>query len=141
MSNLSTSDRVKYLRLLYRTCGYHALLPRTLSVLVSYDRTSDALYRGGFGDVWKGEYRGRDVAVKVIRTYSNGDSQKITHVCFRSYPIPAYCVLILLYIGVLQGGSDMEVPSTPKYPTTNRGSDARDSACNGIELDVTWEHQ
>jgi len=42
-----------------------------------YDRTSDALYRGGFADVWKGAYCGRDVAVKVLRTYSTSDLQKI----------------------------------------------------------------
>jgi hypothetical protein len=27
--------------------------------------------------VWKGEYSGRDVAIKVIRTYSNSDLQRI----------------------------------------------------------------
>ena len=37
---------------------------------VCYDRTRVALYKGGFADVWKGEYRGREVAVKVIRLYS-----------------------------------------------------------------------
>ena len=36
-----------------------------------------ASYKGGFADVWKGEHCGRDVAVKVIRTYSNSDLQKI----------------------------------------------------------------
>ena len=48
-----------------------------MKVFVRYDRTSVALYRGGFGDVWKGEYRGRDVAVKVIRTYSDSDLEKM----------------------------------------------------------------
>ena len=44
---------------------------------ICYDRTGVALYRGGFADVWKGEHCGRDVAVKVIRTYSNSDLQRI----------------------------------------------------------------
>ena len=48
-----------------------------MKVFVRYDRDSVVLYRGGFGDVWKGEYSGRDVAVKVIRTYSNSDLQKM----------------------------------------------------------------
>ena len=43
-------------------CGGHALLPTALNIPVSYERTGDALYRGGFADVWKGEHRGREVA-------------------------------------------------------------------------------
>ena len=58
-------------------CGRCALLPTVMKVFVRYDRDSVVLYRGGFGDVWKGEYSGRDVAVKVIRTYSNSDLQKM----------------------------------------------------------------
>jgi hypothetical protein len=69
--------RKKCLKSLYRTCGRNALLPRTLKIPICYDQTSDALYRGGFADVWKGRHGGRDVAVKVIRTYSNSDLQKI----------------------------------------------------------------
>ena len=75
--NLSPRARRNCLRSLYRTCGRHALLPRTLKIPVCYDRTGVAMYRGGFADVWKGKHRGRDVAVKVIRTYSNSDLQKL----------------------------------------------------------------
>ena len=45
-----------------------------------YDRNGHPLYKGGFADVWKGEHRGRDVAVKVLRIYSNSDFQKILDV-------------------------------------------------------------
>ena len=48
-----------------------------MKIHAEYDRTSAALYRGGSADVWKGVYCGRDVAVKVIRTYSNSDLRKI----------------------------------------------------------------
>ena len=58
-------------------CAQHAVLPRTLKVPICYDRTGDALFRGGHADVWKGKCRGREVAVKVIRTYSTSDLQKI----------------------------------------------------------------
>ena len=33
--------------------------------------------------MWKGEHSGRDVAVKVIRTYSNSDLQKVVGVSCR----------------------------------------------------------
>jgi len=36
--------------------------------------------RGGFADVSKWEYRGRGVAVKVLRISINSDMQKITRV-------------------------------------------------------------
>jgi hypothetical protein len=78
--DLSALTREKCLKSLYRTCGRHALLPKSLEIPICYDRTGVALFRGGFADVWKGEHRGRDVAVKVIRTYSNSDLQKITGV-------------------------------------------------------------
>ncbi|KAF9790923.1 kinase-like domain-containing protein [Thelephora terrestris] len=75
--DLSPLARKECLRPLYRTCGRHAILPRTLKIPICYDRTSDALYSGGYADVWRGEYHGQDVAVKVIRTYSNSDLRKI----------------------------------------------------------------
>ena len=76
-ADLPLRARKNCLRSMYRTCGRHALLPTTLEIPISYDQTSDPLYRGGFADVWKGEHRGRDIAVKVIRTHSNADFQKI----------------------------------------------------------------
>ena len=59
-----------------------------LNIPVSYDRTGDALYRGGFADVWKGEYCGQEVAVKVIRIYSNSDLRKVIGVSYRLRSVP-----------------------------------------------------
>ena len=78
--DLSLSARVRCLRRLYRTCGFHRLLPKNLKVSVGYDHTVYPLFRGGYADVWKGEHHGQDVAVKVIRTYSRSNLQKITGV-------------------------------------------------------------
>lgn len=77
MPDLSPWARNQCLRPLYRTCGRHALLPKTMEISVCYDRTSDTLYSGGYADVWKGQYHGRDVAVKVIRTYSSSNLEKV----------------------------------------------------------------
>ena len=77
MPDILPSVRNQCLRPLYKTCGRHALLPKTMEVPVCYDPTGDALYSGGYADVWKGQYRDRDVAVKVIRTFSNSDFGKV----------------------------------------------------------------
>ena len=82
MPELSPQIRKKCLKSLYRICGRNALLPRALKIPTCYDRTGTALYRGGFADVWKGKHCGRDVAVKVIRTYSNEGLQKIIGVSY-----------------------------------------------------------
>ncbi|KAF9789484.1 kinase-like domain-containing protein [Thelephora terrestris] len=75
--DLSPPIRKRCLKLLYKVCGRHAIIPGALRVTVKYDRMGCALYKGGFADVWKGEHSGRHVAVKVLRTYSTSDLQKI----------------------------------------------------------------
>jgi hypothetical protein len=81
--DLSPGTRKQCLKLLYRTCGHHALLPGALKVPVTYDQTTHVVYRGGYADVSKGRYRDQDVAVKAIRTYSNTELRKVINVgCF-----------------------------------------------------------
>jgi len=81
-SDLSPQTRENCLKSLYKMCGRHALLPTSLKVPVSFEQTGHALYRGGFADVWKGEHCGRDVAVKVIRIYSDSDLHRVVGVSF-----------------------------------------------------------
>ena len=38
------------------------------------------LYRGGYADVWGGEFEGRKVAVKVLTVYATSNLDKITKV-------------------------------------------------------------
>ena len=71
--------RKKCLELLSRTCSRHTLLPTSLKIPVSLQQTVDTLHRGGLVEVWKGKNRNRDVAVKVIRIYSDSDLKKVSH--------------------------------------------------------------
>ena len=124
---------------MYRTCGRHALLPGALRVSVCYDQTSNALYRGGYADVWKGNLHGQDVAVKLIRTSSNDDSRKIINVgCLVSVH---YVPMTMFCTEILQRGCDVEVPSTSKHPVADRSIDIGDSVRNGIGVDAKREYQ
>ena len=86
--DLSPPTRRECLKSLYRACGRHALLPTAMKVLAQYDRTGGPLCRGGFADVWKGDYCGREVAVKVMRTYTRSDLQKVVGVSRWLYDPP-----------------------------------------------------
>ena len=72
--------RSECLKLLYRACAGHTLLPRSLQVEIDDTLTGVPVCRGGFGDVRKCEYQGQQVAVKVLRTYGDDDPRKITRV-------------------------------------------------------------
>lgn len=63
--------------MLYRTCGYHELIPQALVVVAHFGQTGSVTWRGGFADVWKGEYLGQAVAIKVLQTYSDDILQKV----------------------------------------------------------------
>ncbi|KAF9642573.1 kinase-like protein [Thelephora ganbajun] len=75
--DLAPQIRRECLRLLYKTCAGHALLPRSLQIELPDSITGVALYSGGFGDVWNREYQGQQVAIKVLRTYVHSDLRKI----------------------------------------------------------------
>ena len=109
--------------MLYRTCGHHALLPGVLKIPICYDRTGAPLYRGGFADIWKGEHHGRDVAVKVIRTYSNSNLQRIIGVGCLLYSLSICIRTDAARVEVLQGSCDVENPPASERPATDRSDD------------------
>ena len=68
---------------LHRTCARHSLLPESLQVELCYDPVAAPHSHGEFADVWKGEHRGLEVAVKVLRTHTNGNLEETTRVSRR----------------------------------------------------------
>ena len=89
------------------------------------------MYRGGYGDVWKGESRGRHVAVKVIRTYPNSDYRNIIRVSCWLHPVPSCCILTV-FIEVLQGSCDVELPSAPKSLAADGGHGIGETVRSGV---------
>ena len=110
-----------------------------MKVPIRYDRAGDALYRGGYADVWKGECRGRDVAVKVVKTYQSSDLQGMIGVGRCTCSLSTASSLTKL-VEVLQGGGDVEVPSASERPAASGSNDVGESVRDGIGLDDEWEH-
>jgi hypothetical protein len=98
------------------------------------------LYRGGFADVWKGEHCGRDVAIKVLRIYSNSDLQKIIGVSHRHASCPCANLLMAPPSEILQRGCDMEDTPSSKRATADRRDNDRGSLCNYLGLDGERKH-
>jgi len=101
-----------------------------------------ALYRGGFADVWKGKYRDRDVAMKVLRTYSTSDLQKIIGVGYRLRYLSRVNVLTVCHVEILQRSYDMENAPASERTAADRSDDVGGhSLRNDIRMDGEREHQ
>ena len=68
--------------ILSRICSHHGLVPRSIQIPLCYDRTEDPKCAGGFANVWKSEYEGVQVAVKVLKVFGDSDLSKIKKVGF-----------------------------------------------------------
>jgi len=106
--------------------------------------TGVALYRGGFGDVWKREYRGQEVAVKVVRTYADSDLKKISRVSNRWYSefqLQSFVdMLTANRAEVLQGVRDVENSPSSERVAAARGCNVGNSVRDGIGVDAQREH-
>jgi len=78
--DLTSRIRKKCVRMLYKMCARNALFPRSLRIELRDNRDNIVRYRGGFGDVSKHEYQGREVAIKRLRIYDTSDPQKVIRV-------------------------------------------------------------
>jgi len=75
---LAPSLRKKCLATLCKICGYQGLLPKSMQIPLCHNPMDNPLARGGYAEVWKGEYQGGEVAVKVLKVCQTSDLDKIT---------------------------------------------------------------
>jgi hypothetical protein len=68
------------MKLLRRMCARHALVPKPLKIELCDDPPGVLMDGGGFGYVWKCEYQGQAVAVKVLKTPATSDFQEAIRV-------------------------------------------------------------
>ena len=110
------------LRSSYEICGRESLLPTSLQIPLCYNPTDTPQTHGGLADVWKGEYKGQEVAAKALKIYITSDLKRIRKVggvSFVMFPSE----LTVSHAGFLQGGHDVEDASSPKRVTTLRRDD------------------
>ena len=75
---------------------------------------------GGFADVSLGTYKGRPVAIKVVRMYMTSDLDVILSVSLPAYLRHHTCMNEWV-VGILQRGSRVEAPPASKHLTIARG--------------------
>lgn len=80
MGRLDYVLQARCLQFLCKICGRQALLPRSLVISASWDKTGVALCHGGFSDIWKGTFCGKEVAIKVLKLYQCSDYDQIKNV-------------------------------------------------------------
>ena len=68
------------LKALCKICGHQALLPHSMQIPLSCDDLGSPQCYGGFSEVRKGRYQGREVAVKALTVYQTSDFDKIRRV-------------------------------------------------------------
>ena len=80
LDELGPHLRRECLRTLCKICGDKALLPRSVQIPLCYNPADPPLYHGGYSEVWKGQHKGCEVAVKVLKVYQTSNFDKIRHV-------------------------------------------------------------
>jgi len=140
LDGLPQQIRRRCLRTLYRICGHQVLVPTSLEVPLCYDPATTPQCHGGFGDVWKGQHNGQEVAAKALRISLSTDMKST-----RKVSSPRLTVSISepteLHAEILQGGRALEHPSPSECVAAIGCDDGRETACNGIGVDAERKHQ
>jgi len=127
------------LRALYRICGHQALIPTSLAAPLCYDPATTAQCHGGFGDVWKGQYNGQEVAAKALRVSLTTDFKQTRKVSSLRLTVSTN-ETTWLHTEILQGGHTLEGPLPSERVTTFGCNNGGETVRDGIGVDGEWEH-
>jgi len=76
---MSDRERLKLLNKLCKACSQYRVIPASMHI-PDCSEDSVEVESGGFADVSQGMYRGRRVAIKVVRAYITSDLDLIRSV-------------------------------------------------------------
>ena len=100
---------------LCKTCSRHRVIPKSMHI-PDCSKDSVEVERGGFADVSRGTYQGRQVAIKVVRVYITSDLDIILSVSLLFHL--HHCTCVDEWISeVLPGGSRLETSPASKRLT------------------------
>ena len=134
-------DRHKLLNILCKMCSRQQKIPRSMHMVNCLQGELIEERNGGYATVFRGEHKGRAVAIKILRLYLNSDLDK----CFR-VSIFTLCNAEITDTGIpgVRSRSDcMEASPASEHPTVAgcecgyRTVPARDD----IRMDGSWQHQ
>jgi len=77
LPELDEDLRKQCLHLLYKLCKACELLPATYALREELIRVSNVHCSGGYADVSRGEYLGRHVAIKQLRSWAKDEFDEI----------------------------------------------------------------
>jgi hypothetical protein len=73
------------MRAMPKLCAAHGMLPSSYILTDGLEVIGDKAYKfGGFADIWKGRFEGRNVAIKALRVYATNNLGKIKKVGYTS---------------------------------------------------------
>jgi hypothetical protein len=81
---MSGHERLKLFNKLCKTCSRHRVIPKSMHI-PDCSEASPPVEHGGFADVSRGTYQGRQVAIKVVRVYTTTDLDVILRVSLLFY--------------------------------------------------------
>jgi len=84
---MSDRERLKLLNRLCKTCSQYRIIPTSMHI-PDCSEDSVEVESGGFADVSRGTYNGRQIAIKVVRAYVTSDLYLIRSVS--ALPTPLY---------------------------------------------------
>jgi len=76
---MAPAQKSRFVKALIRLSRASGLYPECL-VLSGMKIEGDAVAGGGFGDVYKGSFKGHEIAVKVLKVYQKSDMDKLLKV-------------------------------------------------------------
>jgi len=82
---MSDLDQLKLFNKLCKTCGRHGVIPKSMQI-PDCSNGSVEVECGGFANISRGMYEGRQVAIKVVRVYVTSDLDVIRSVSILLIP-------------------------------------------------------